>query len=182
MSKSTRPLSPRLQPPSDCHVLCSTRPTCGCTAGLGRVNFPETRPSGSPQTYAVGPGVRASTAHRFAVVVHRRTHHIHSAAVWCSRAPAHSRTAFGPAGKKTPVTITGADARSPVDLVSLYEQLRRRALDGGRGIPRVCSFEASGYEGLDRKLPSCLPSACSPSPVVHAHHSARVLAVANSCI
>src|SRR5215469_3141065 len=121
-------------------------PASGCAAGPRRIDSPEARPARSAQTYACHPGLRTPAAGGIAVAEDRRTDPAHSAAVRCGRASADNRTAFGPAGKKTPLTFASTDRRSSTDLVAGYEQLRRRALDGGPGGPGCAMLQRDGMK------------------------------------
>ena len=68
--------------------------------------------------------------------------------------------------KKTPLKIVSPDAPSHVDLVALYEQLRRRVLDGGRSVPGSALLQRQGMkswiEGCRRfyrpSAPVCPPN------------------------
>jgi hypothetical protein len=53
---------------------------------------------------------------------------------------------LGPTEKKTPLIIANTCAPSRVDLVTLYEQLRRRVLDGGRGVPGCALLVRQGMK------------------------------------
>jgi hypothetical protein len=167
-SAASRSTKPRHRSCSGLRTVASgvlSGPACSCAAGPRGLNSPQARPSGSAQTYSCRPGVRAPAARGIAVADDRRIDHTRSAAVRCGRAPAHYRTAFSPAGKKTQLIIASADAPSRVDLAAFYEQLRR--LDGGRGLPGCALLQRHGMKSW---IESCL-RVCRPSlPVCPPHH------------
>lgn len=67
------------------------------------------------------------------------------------------------------MTIASADGRSTVDLVALYEQLRRHVLQGVRGVPGRALLQRHGMKGW---IESCLSSTHDPPPRTPAvaHH------------
>jgi hypothetical protein len=88
-----------------------------------------------------------------AVTADRPTPHTHSATLRCGRTPPHYRTPSGRAAKKTPLTVATTGVPPRVDLAALYEQLRRRVLDGGRGVPGCAFFQRQGMKSW---IESCL--------------------------
>lgn len=112
------------------------------------------RKRGPRGAHKLTPAVLGAPAARgIAVVDHWRTHERYSAGVWACSSPAHSRAAFGPAGKKTSLIFATTDACSHVDLRGLYEQLRRRVLEGGRRVPGCALIQRQGMKGW---IESCL--------------------------
>jgi hypothetical protein len=130
-----------------------SRPACICSAGPGRADSPKARPSRRAQTDTCGPGLRAPATRGIALVDDWRTHERCSAGVWAGSSQAHSRAAFGPAGKKTSLISATTNACSQIDLRGLYEQLRRRVLEGGRRVPGCALIQRQGMKGW---IESCL--------------------------
>jgi hypothetical protein len=65
--------------------------------------------------------------------------------------------------------MAGADARSHVDLAPLYEQLRRRALDGGWG---GAGYVVLRRDGMKSWIETCLRIPRPSVPVCPAHELA----------
>jgi len=67
------------------------------------------------------------------------------------------------------VTVANADAPSHVDLAALYEQLRRRVLDGGRSLPGCALLQRHGMKSW---MESCLRFSRSSLPVCPSYQPA----------